>query len=270
MLIIGEKINSSRATIAEMVKKRNNEYFHELAIRQVECGAEMLDVNVGSFRKEEADHMKWLIRTVQEAVDVPLCIDSSNSVVIKEALSVYNWNCGKPLINSVTGEKDKLDAILPLVKEHQCNIIALAMDKNGISTEPSERIKIIQDLMKEFASRDISMDSVYFDPLVLPVGANNKNGKISLEVLKKIKELHPEIKTIMGLSNISYGLPERKLINQSFCIMSMFLGLDAAILDSTDNNLMNLVRAANVLLGKDDFCLEYLSAFREGKLKSHE
>ena len=267
MLIIGEKINSSRANIAEMVKKRNKEYFKILAREQVENGAQMLDINVGTFRKDETDHMKWLIHTVQEAVEVPLCIDSSNYLVINEGLNAYNWNIGKPLINSVTCEKEKLDLILPLVKKYQCNVIALAMDKNGIPNEPLGRVKIIQELIKEFTTRDVPLDNIYLDPLVLPVGANIKNGNISLEVLKQIKELYPTIKTIMGLSNISFGLPTRKLINQSFCVLSMYLGLDAVILDSTDRTMMNLMRATKVLLGKDNYCLEYLNAYREGKLK---
>jgi len=269
MLIIGEKINASRANIAKMVKKRNKEFFQKLALEQIGSGAMMLDINAGTFREDEAGHMKWLIQTVQEVVDVPLCIDSSNNRVIMEGLNVYDWSAGKPLINSVTCEKEKLDSILPLVKKYQCSVIALAMDKNGIPNEPSGRIKIVENLLREFTSRDVSLEKLYMDPLVLPVGANIDNGKISLEVLKRIKELHPDIKTIMGLSNISYGLPERKLINQSFCIMSMHLGLDAVILDSTDQKMMNLMRATNVLLGKDNYCLEYLNAFREGLFKNN-
>ena len=269
MLIIGEKINTSRANIAEILKKRNKEYFQKLAVKQVKSGAMMLDINAGTFREDEAGHMKWLIRIVQEVVSVPLCIDSSNSFVIKEGLKTYNWSAGKPVINSVTCEKEKLDAILPLVKLYNCNVIALAMDKNGIPKESSGRIDIVKDLIKEFMSRNVPLDNMYIDPLVLPVGANINNGNISLDVLKKIKELYPDINTIMGLSNISYGLPERKLINQSFCIMAMCLGLDAVILDSTDSKIMNLIRATNLLLGKDDYCLEYVSAFREGKLKNN-
>ena len=266
MLIIGEKINSSRKNIKEMVTKRDSDYFRKLAREQVNGGARMLDVNVGTFRKNEAENIKWLINTVQEAVDVPLCIDSSNYLAIKEGLNDYNWEAGKPLINSVTGEKEKLKTILPLVKEYQCSVIALAMDDSGIPQNSSGRIEIIEKLIEEFAKQEIPFEDVYFDPLVLPVSSDIQNANITLEVLRKIKESYPTIKTIMGLSNISYGLPKRILINQSFAILAMSLGLDAVILDPTDKRIMGLMQSTNVLLGKDNFCFEYIKAFREGKL----
>lgn len=265
MLIIGEKINSSRKDIKDMVESKNKEFIQELAQKQVEGGAEMLDLNIGTIRKSKPENMRWLVKTVQEAVDVPLCIDSPNHEAIKAGLEVYDWDKGKALINSVTAEREKLDLILPLVKKYQCSVVALTMNEQGIPQKSKERFKIADGLIRKLASEGIPIEDIYIDPLTLPVSANIQNANIVLETLKRIKDSHPEVKTIIGLSNISYGLPERRLINQSFMVLAIASGLNAAILDSTDKDLMALIKATDLLLGKDEFCRQYLKAFREGK-----
>ena len=266
MLIIGEKINSSRKDIKEMVKNKNKEFIQELAQKQVEGGAQMLDLNIGTIRKGEPEDMKWLIKTVQEAVDVPLCIDSPNHEAIEAGLEVYDWRKGKALINSVTAEREKMKLIFPLVKKYKCSVVALTMDERGIPQDSKERFKIADELIRALTNKGIPMEDIYIDPLTLPVSANIQNSNTVLETLKRIKDLHPEVKTIIGLSNISYGLPERKLVNQSFVVLAVASGLDAVILDSTDQKIMALIKATNLLLGKDEFCGQYLKAFREGKL----
>ena len=266
MLIIGEKINSSRKDIKEMVKNKNKEFIQELAQKQVEGGAQMLDLNIGTIRKGEPEDMKWLIKTVQEAVDVPLCIDSPNHEAIEAGLEVYDWRKGKALINSVTAEREKMELIFPLVKKYKCSVVALTMDERGIPQDSKERFKIADELIRALTNKGIPMEDIYIDPLTLPVSANIQNSNTVLETLKRIKDLHPEVKTIIGLSNISYGLPERKLVNQSFVVLAVASGLDAVILDSTDQKIMALIKATNLLLGKDEFCGQYLKAFREGKL----
>jgi len=270
MLIIGEKINSSRKNIKEMIEKKDKDFIQNLSKLQIEGGAQMLDLNVGTFRDNEAENMRWLVNVVQEAVDVPICIDSSNPLTIKEGLEAYNCEKSKPLINSVTCEKEKLESILPLIKKYHCSVIALAMDENGIPRDAMERIRIIGKLLKEFEKQEIPLEDIYLDPLILPVSSNIQNGNISLEVLRRIKESYPLIKTIIGLSNISFGLPERKLINQAFVILAISSGLDAVILDSTDKRIMGLIRATDALLGKDNFCLKYLQDYRKGKLNFNE
>lgn len=266
MLIIGEKINSSRKDIKDIVESKNKEFIQGLAQKQVEGGAQMLDLNIGTIRKSEPENMKWLVKTVQEAVDVPLCIDSPNHEAIKAGLEVYDWDKGKALINSVTAEREKLELILPLVKKYQCSIVALTMNEQGIPQNSKERFKIADGLIRKLTSEGIPMEDIYIDPLALPVSTNIQNSNIAQEILRRIKDSHPEVKTIMGLSNISYGLPERKLINQGFVVLAMACGLDAVILDSTDQKIMALIKVANLLLGKDEFCGQYLKAFREEKL----
>lgn len=266
MLIIGEKINSSRKDIKDMVEGKNKEFIQELAQKQVESGAQMLDLNIGTIRKGEPEDMKWLVKTVQEAVDVPLCIDSSNHKAIMQGLEVYDWDKGKALINSVTAEREKLELILPLVKKYQCSVVALTMNEKGIPQNSKERFKIADGLVRKLTNEGIPIEDIYIDPLALPVSANIQNSNTVLETLKKIKDSHPEVKTIIGLSNISYGLPERRLINQGFVVLAVACGLDAVILDSTDQKIMALIKTINLLLGKDEFCGQYLKAFREGKL----
>ena len=266
MLIIGEKINSSRKDIKEMVENKNKEFIQELAQKQVEGGAQMLDLNIGTIRKGEPEDMKWLVKTVQEAVDVPLCIDSPNHEAIEAGLEVYDWRKGKALINSVTAEREKMELIFPLVKKYKCSVVALTMDERGIPQDSKERFKIADELIRALINKGIPTEDIYIDPLTLPVSANIQNSNTVLETLKRIKDLHPEVKTIIGLSNISYGLPERKLVNQSFVVLAVAYGLDAVILDSTDQKIMALIKATNLLLGKDEFCGQYLKAFREGKL----
>ena len=266
MLIIGEKINSSRKDIKEMVKNKNKEFIQELAQKQVEGGAQMLDLNIGTIRKGEPEDMKWLVKTVQEAVDVPLCIDSPNHEAIEAGLEVYDWRKGKALINSVTAEREKMELIFPLVKKYKCSVVALTMDERGIPQDSKERFKIADELIRTLINKGIPTEDIYIDPLTLPVSANIQNSNTVLETLKRIKDSHPEVKTIIGLSNISYGLPERRLLNQSFVVLAVAYGLDAVILDSTDQKIMALIKATNLLLGKDEFCAQYLKAFRQGKL----
>lgn len=266
MLIIGEKINSSRKNIQEMVGGKNKEFIQELARKQVEGGAQMLDLNIGTIRKNESENMKWLVKIVQEAVDVPLCIDSPNPEAIKQGLAVYDWNKGKALINSVTAERERLELILPLVKKYQCSVVALTMDEQGIPPDSKKRFKIAEELIKRLTGEGFLAEDIYIDPLTLPVSANIHDSNIALETLRRIKDSYPEVKTIIGLSNVSYGLPERSLINQAFIVLAMACGLEAAILDSTDQKIMSLIKATELLLGKDEFCKQYLQAFREGRI----
>ena len=266
MLIIGEKINSSRKNIQEMVESKNKEFIQELARKQVEGGAQMLDLNIGTIRKNEPENMKWLVKIVQEAVDVPLCIDSPNPEAIKQGLAVYDWNKGKALINSVTIERERLELILPLVKKYQCSVVALTMDEQGIPPDSKKRFKIAEELIKKLTGEGFLAEDIYIDPLTLPVSTNIQNSNIALETLRRIKHSYPEVKTIIGLSNVSYGLPERSLINQTFIVLAMACGLEAAILDSTDQKIMALIKATELLLGKDEFCKQYLQAFREGRI----
>ncbi|MDD4363935.1 MAG: methyltetrahydrofolate cobalamin methyltransferase [Atribacterota bacterium] len=266
MLIIGEKINSTRKKVKEMIENKDVKNIQELAKKQVAGGADVLDINSSAANGDKLENMEWLIRTVQEAVNVPLCIDSPNPVEIEKGLAVYNWDKGKPIINSITGEKEKIEQLLPVIKEYKCSVIALAMDDRGISDTFKIRVEVAEKLIAKLIGIGISLSEIYIDPLVVPISTSDKNGCITINTISNIKKSYPEIGIVTGLSNISYGLPERKLLNQAFMVLAMGNGMNAAIVDSTDKKIMALVKATETLLGKDNFCSEYINAFRQGKL----
>lgn len=266
MLVIGEKLNSTRKKIRGMIEKRDKESIHDLARKQVEAGAEILDVNSSNAGGDKIDNIKWLVKITQEVADLPLCIDSPDADEIEKGLEVHDWNKGKALINSITGEKEKIDRLLPVIKKYKCGVIALAMDEKGISDNSEIRFKIAEKLIDILTGAGLSFKDIFIDPLVVPIGTNDKNGLITLETIRKIRNIYPEVKIIAGVSNISFGLPERKMINQVFMALSMACGLDAAIIDPTDKKMMAIIKVATTLLGEDSFCMNYIKAYRNGDL----
>jgi cobalamin-dependent methionine synthase I len=266
MLIIGEKLNSTRKKVRDMIENKDIRSIQDLAISQVEGGSDSLDVNSSAAIGDKLENMEWLVKTVQEVVNVPLCIDSPNVEEIKRGLEVYDWKKGKALINSITGEKEKIDSLLPVIKKYSCGVIALVMDERGIPDNSKTRVEIADRLIKILTDAGMLLGDIFIDPLVFPIGTGDKNGLITMETIRDIRGKYPEIRIVTGLSNISFGLPERKLINQAFMILAMGCGMDAAIIDPTDKRMMAMIKAAMVLLGKDNFCSEYIQAFREGKL----
>ena len=266
MFIIGEKLNSTRKKVREMIENRDAKSIQDLAKKQVEGGAEMLDVNSSAAKGDKEENIEWLVKTVQEAVDVPLCIDSPNAKEIERGLRVYNWDKGKVLINSITGEKEKIDRLLPTIKKYKCAVVALTIDERGIPDNSKTRVEIAEKLIKILTDNGLPLKDIFIDPLVVPIGTNDKNGLLVMETIRSVKEAYPEVKIVTGLSNISFGLPERKLINQVFMILTMGYGMDAAIIDSTDKRMMAMIKTATTLLGKDSFCGGYIQAYRKGKL----
>ena len=229
MLIIGENLNSTREKVRKMIEQRDIKNIQKLANKQVERGASMLDVNASAANGNREENLEWLVRTVQETVKIPLCIDSPDAGEIEKGLKAYNWSLGKALINSITGEQEKIARLLPVLKKYKCAVIALVMDERGIPDNAQTRIEIARELINMLTGSGMPLADIYIDPLVVPVGTNDENGLIVLDTILGIKESFPEVKTIIGLSNISFGLPERKLINQVFMLLTMSFGIDAAI-----------------------------------------
>ncbi|HGE70016.1 TPA: methyltetrahydrofolate cobalamin methyltransferase [Candidatus Poribacteria bacterium] len=263
MLIIGEKINTTKKSIDAAVSTRNAELIKNEAINQLSAGADVIDVNTGTRIKTEVDDMQWLVTTIQESTDCRLCIDSPNPSAIKAGLELCKQ---KPIVNSITGEKDRIDAIMPMVVEYGASVVALTMDEAGMPKTGEDRLRIatkIIDLIKDY---NVPMDDIYFDALIQPVGSNPDQGLAVLEGIKLIRQAFPEAHIVCGLSNISYGLPERKLLNRTFLPMAINAGLDSAIMDPTDKMLMASVLASLALLGQDEYCLNYISSWRQGKL----
>jgi cobalamin-dependent methionine synthase I len=267
MLIIGENINASNSQVADAIAKRDEEFLVNLAKSQKLAGADFIDINAGSGRgslQEATTDIKWLVTIIQTAIEQPLSIDSDSPEVIEAALKEYHGE--RLIINSVTAEPARLESIGPLVAERQAYVIALAMGKDGIPARVEERLNACERIMSYLTGLGIKAEQVLFDPLVLPIAVDTSQGLVTLKTIEQIKSRYPESSVVMGLSNISYGLPKRKLVNRAFLLMAACAGLDAVIVDPLDSKAMTLIMVADMLVGKDSSCRQYLRAHRKGAI----
>lgn len=263
MIIVGEKLNTSRQPVAEAVERRDAEYLAAQARAQVEAGADYVDVNAGTFLEREAECLAWMVEVVQKAVDTPLCLDSPSPEALSAALAVHQ---GRPLINSISLEPERLEALLPIVGGHDCRVVALCMARASMPTTVRERVEAAEELIERLTAAGVEPGDIFVDPLVQPVSVDTRMAEAVLGAIARISEAHPEVHTICGLSNVSYGLPRRKLINRNFLALAMDRGLAAAILDPTDPELMATMLSVEVLLDRDEFCEHYIDAYTQGRL----
>ena len=265
IIVVGEKINTSRKKVKEAAKNRDASFIRNLARSQAEGGATFIDVNCGTFVDEEVEVMKWLVEEIQQEVDLPLCIDSPNPLAIKAGLEGHRN--GQAMVNSITAEKSRYDSILPLVKEYGCKIVVLCMDdESGIPEDAQTRFDIAAKVIDGLEKAGTKQDDIYVDPLIQPISTATNNGLSAIETIRMVRAKYPEAHSICGLSNVSFGLPSRKLLNRAFMIACMTMGLDGVILDPNDKEMMALVKATEALLDSDPFCGRYLKAYREGLL----
>lgn len=263
MIIIGELINASRKSVGQAVATRDESFIQDLARKQASAGATYIDVNAGTLTQGEPEALAWLVETVQAAVEAPLCIDSPNPAAIAAALKLHK---GKALINSITAEKARYDAILPLVKEHEAAVVALCMDDSGMPETAEDRLRVVDRLWEGLTKAGVRPEDIFFDPLVKPIGVDTRFGMQVLDTIREIHLRYPGAHTTCGLSNISFGLPHRKLLNRAFLIACMTCGLDSAVLDPLDADLMALLIATRAVLGRDQYCKGYITAYRQGRL----
>lgn len=264
MLIVGELINSSRSAIKAAIEKGDAAGIRRIAREQREAGADYIDVNAGTFMGTEDQYMKWLVTQVQTAADAPCCIDSPDPKVIEAALSVHR---GTPMINSISLEKDRYDALLPVVAGTDCKVIALCMSDTGMPETRDDRCRIAEKLINALVKQNVPVENIYVDPLVQPISTRDSYGIEFLNAISNIMTGFPGVNTICGLSNISYGLPERKLINRTFMVMAIARGLNGAIMNPLDKKMMAGIVTAEMLSGRDEYCTNFLTAYREEKLK---
>jgi 5-methyltetrahydrofolate--homocysteine methyltransferase len=260
MIIIGEKINGTRKTVGAAIRERNVLFIEQLALDQVEAGSAFLDVNAGTSPEREPEDMAWLVNTIQNVTDTPLCLDSANPKALKAGLELVKKT---PIINSVSGEKPRIDGVLPLALEYKTGLILLALDDTvGIPNTAEGRMDIVQRLVKMAKDGGLEENQLYVDPLVTAISTGDKNAMITYDSIKDVRASYPEAHITCGLSNISFGMPLRSLINQTFMAMCVQCGLDSAIIDPNDRNLKGAMLAAEMLMGKDKFCQQYSKAFR--------
>jgi 5-methyltetrahydrofolate--homocysteine methyltransferase len=228
-----------------------------LAIDQVKTGADVLDVNVGVAGMDDVALMPEVVKLVGACVDVPLCLDSPNPKALEAGLAVV---AGKPLVNSVSGEESRLTTILPLVKEHGAAVIGLVMDDDGIPSTAEGRLKVAEKILERAARLGIPVEDVVIDPLVMAVGSDSQAGRVTLRTVELVRE-KLGVNVNLGASNVSFGLPDRPTVNMAFLALAMGAGATCAITDPL--KMAGFIRAADLLLGKDEYGMRYIRYFRQ-------
>jgi len=257
-VLIGERINpSGRKRLAEALRNGDFDVIVNEAVAQVEAGADILDVNVACPGVDEIAVLPKVLEKVMASVDAPLCIDFNHPGALREALKVYK---GKPIVNSVTGEENSLNEILPLVKEYGAAVIGLTIDDKGIPKESSERVAIAHKILQRAQSFGIPAEDVIIDCLALTVGADTHAGLVTLDAVRRVNaELG--VNQTLGASNVSFGLPERHLINHTFLAMAVSAGVTCPTVDAA--KVRPAVLSIDLLLGRDRFAQRYLRNFRQ-------
>lgn len=264
MIVIAEKINGTLPSVKEIIQNRQQEKLLDLAKEQAAAGASYIDVNVGTgigSRKDEIQAMKWAVETIQHEVETPLSIDSADPAVLESGLKSRNRR--PSLINSAKAEQESLDEVIPLANVYNAPLIALAMDESGIPKTVDDRLKAAEKVVSACEIFGVPIEDVFFDLLVMPISTDVKQGLKTLAAITEVKKQFPGCKTVLGISNVSYGLPARGRLNAAFLCMAVYAGLDAAIIDPLDDEISATVKTAEVLVGRDRHCRKYLRAFRK-------
>lgn len=263
--VIGERINTSRKLVQTAVADRNANYIIDDVQKQQESGANYIDVNAGARIGHEKEDMKWLIDTIQPIATVPLSLDSPDPAILETAFKMVEKT---PMINSISLEKERFDTMMPFLEGKDCKIIALCMDDAGMPSSSDDILERAKTLIKELNKAGLATASIYVDPLVQPISTDSTKGVMVLDAVRAIKAEFPDVHITGGLSNISYGLPQRHIINRTFVTLMMDAGMDSAIIDPLDKKIMATIRTADMLLGYDQFCMEYLKGVRSGNIES--
>ncbi len=265
LLYIGESLNASIPKIKEAVTNHDDEAIKALAKRQEECGAHMLDLNAAVSGQNEVEDLAWMVELVQSVTDLPLVLDSSSPEAIQTALKVYKG--ATPIISSITGEwGEGHDDLLSLAVENDCGLVAMCMDKEGISNSAEKRLRVAESLYEKTTTAGLKPENLYIDPLVMTISADTVAGVAFLNLMRMMDKNLPDARKFCGASNVSYGMPLRKLINHTFIPMIVALGMDAFLVNVRDQGLMAIFKACAALIGQDEWSMQYITAFREGKL----
>jgi len=261
MISIGEKINGSIPAVAEAIAQRDAAFIQARAKAQAEAGADYIDC-CASVKDNEADTLRWMIDCIQEVTDLPISIDSPSAEILAE---VYT-HCKRPgIFNSVSGEGNKMDIIFPLMAENKgWKVVALLSDDTGIPKNAADRLRVFDKIMAKAQEYGIAPGRIFIDPLVEMLCTSENGIETNTTVISTVRERYPSIHITAAVSNISFNLPVRKMINLGFTVLAMNAGLDSAILDPTNRDMMGLIYATEALLGEDEYCMEYISAYREG------
>lgn len=263
MIIIGEKLNGFIPSVGKAIRAKDEAFLRDLAMRQEEAGADYLDVCAAVETEIEAETLLWLAQLAEDASSLPLCLDSANPTVIAEVLP----HCKRAgIINSVSMENGKIETLFPLIADTKWKVIALTCSNAGVPDNAEGRIALFEQLHAAAQEYGISDDRLLIDPIVQTLSTNEQSLSTFIACAKEIRARAPKVHVVSGLSNISFGLPARSHINHAFLVLAMQSGMDAAIMDVLDREMVGLMHATNALLGEDEYCMDYITAFRENKI----
>ncbi len=261
MIIIGEKINATRKQVAQAIQVQDVETITELARSQGQAGANYLDIN-GGDPKKEVENLLWLLGVVQTGTNLPVCLDSANPLAIREGLKKVKH---KPIINSISLERKRRQEFLPMIRDHDCSVIALLVNDIGVPKSVEDRTRLAEELVGILIDAGKREDEIFVDPCFLTVYTEPNAGLDVLESIRLIRKRWPGIHISGGISNASHGLPERKWINQAYLILAMGAGMDAALIDPCSEGTVPLIMAADVILKHDEMAMNYIAATRTDK-----
>ncbi len=267
MFLMGESINGTRKQVAEAIQARDEEYIRTLASEQATAGADLLDVNGGVAGGDEVADVLWLIDVVMDTTDMRLMIDSANPAALDAGVRAVVAKGGQaPFINSISGEQARIDAVLPLIEEFKCPVVGLCLSDEGVPATAEARFAVAQQMHDLCTGAGLDSQDLWIDPLVLTVSADPTAAQVTTATLKLIKENLPT-RTTGGLSNVSFGLPNRPLLNRTFVAMCAGLGIDGVVVDVRNKAMMATIKAIRALRGEDNYCGGYLKAHRAGLLE---
>ena len=261
--VIGERINTTLKKVKAAVADRDADYISDDVKKQTEAGATYIDVNAGARIGHEEEDMKWLLGVVQGATDLPLCLDSPDPSILEMAYGLVEK---RPMVNSISLEKDRFEPMMDYLKGKDCRIVALCMDDTGMPKTSEDIISRARTLVAELEKIGFKRDDIFIDPLVQPISVDTTNGPMVMRAVRTIMTEMEGVHTTGGLSNISYGLPQRRIINRCFLAMMVAHGFDSAIMDPLDREVMEVVLTADMVAGNDDFCMRFIKATRSGSI----
>lgn len=264
MLIVAERINASRKPIRAALEAMDAGAIQQEARAQDAAGADYIDVNGGTFPGREPELLAWLVDTVQAVTDKPLCLDSPDTAALAAALPRVKTR--PPMINSINLELERFERVLALALEHRAKLIALCQGEGVPAASTEQKVRLAAELVERLTRAGFALDDIFVDPLVFPLGTDSQSAQATIEAIGEIMRRFPGVHTICGLTNVSHGLPARKLINRTFLVAAIGRGMDAAIVDPTDAQLLSAVLAARAVFGRDEYCMGLIEAFHEGRV----
>lgn len=262
MIIVGERLNSSRRAVFQALNNRDEEFLLKEALKQQQAGSDYLDLNAAALLDQEVATLTWAVPLLQKAVNISLSIDTPNPEAMAAGLRLHR---GRAFLNSLSGEARRLDSFLPLIKEYRPRVVLLCLDDTGIPRDPKTELDIAKRVTERLVTSGIALEDIFIDPLVHPIGVDQTAVRLFLDSLQMIKTEIPAANTIAGISNVSFGLPQRSLVNRTLLVMALQIGLDAAILDPLDKGIQASLVSAQALLGMDMSLRNYLSFIRAGR-----